>query len=969
MADPIIFKQQPGGVPVQDVLGVIPFEAIQQAVPLDNTSNAIKAPIAFNAPSPGEPVLQPSLIDFLKTITDAIQAHKETNQKNTDAEVDISAKAYANFITGADAIMAQIDALVAEAKAQSAAVQKIQDDVATAYTAFSTAVNAYNTGIASILGNDLNATNTVNANITFLNSFQGLSTSAYNTQIAANGGEAATLATINTGFTNWNTYVGTRNPQVAVLQANMDAAITTWKNAINSANTQITAINNKRASKNLPPVSLYPDPTTTYTTSYPAPLTAIPTISGAVGPNRALMATVPGQAAGQVTVVSLSSLALSTVPKLTDLTNSDVYKALVALFTTISTNADLLAIALQAIFANISDPSLKQKNKLLPASYIDKVDPIYLNSEGSGNSLGQVGRPEFDRVVPVTLWKSIFDKAKFPASSRLISAFQLAALGILDKSALAAAIPAASAFGNKLGSISALSPTFAAVLASAIADNTLATTAANPARELANILLKNVIGAASAAGITFGDLGAPSAGELAQISGSLSAAFNVDLLGTTLAMFQQTLGYPDLALQVVGNADGLSPSDAIRASIGGAKFSDVLSDPLAVVFLKQSLADAIVLQSGYSSESAAVIANNTVNGMGTDYASEDALQKGIEDQLVQQGLSQLDASLLASEFTQYVNAEIGVPALNQPPPDVIKAIKAASNLLDSVLGLNAAQENVMDKIVQQFKLDREKIASIIKESIQAAIRGGKLDISRELRNETVAALRSGGYGLKESLYLSNQLINQMTGNPLSPVTGITADRLEQLKEADKGISQASINEALNSGPFSSELAFTNTLRGIVERSGGGIALDKALAGISNIKIMNIEELHKSLSQHLDNLLTGLGAANAREARDKILIALLGGATPKEVVDVDKRNPVSIINQISEQKARISQDARKEDEEKIHERFLEVMQAFMTPNAVLGNAITSMQDKPTTVLNSISGAVQAVAQTDILQGPV
>jgi hypothetical protein len=972
MADPINFTVQPGGVPVQSVLGPVPAAGLSSAaVPLDNSSHSIQKPIVFNVPSPGMPVLDISFIDFLLTITDAIAKHKEAGQKQADVEVKISAKAYANFITGADALSSQIDALLAEAKAESKEVDLIQSQIKDAYGYFTEAVNKYNNSMGTLQANDAAAISAINAKLALLNSYQGLAKADYDALIKANGGEGAVSGDINGAINTWNSYVGGRNPQVVTLQGNLQAEIGGWGTAINTANAKLEAINTKRAARNLPPVSLYPDVSTTYTVAFPPPLTTISNISGNVGPDRTPpIAFKINSPSGLITVVTLESLALTGAPSASEVTTSAAYTALVAVFAVVRSIAEFFALIFAAVFQDFTDPSLKGKKSLLPAAYIDKVDPLYLNTEGSGTGLGQVGRPEFDRVVPAALLKSIFEKAKFPASNKLLTSFQLASLGILDKSSLAAAIPAATAFGNKLGSISELSPTFGAVLASAIADNTLATTAAAPARELANIVLKNVIGAASAAGITFGDLGNPSAGEIAQISGSLSAAFNVNLLGTTLAMFQKTLGFPDLALQVIGNTEGLSASDAIRAAIGGAKFNDVLSDPLSVVFLKQSLADSLVLQSGYSSNAAAVIANAAVNGAGSNVQTEQEVKQNLEQALVNQGLSKLDAALQAQQLTEFIKADVGIPTLNNPPPDTINATKAASELLDTVLGINNAQEETKNRIIQQFVTNREKIAAIIKESIQSAIRSGKLDISRELRNEVVAGLRSGGFELKQSLYLANQLINQLTGNPLSPITGITADRLEQLKDADKGITQSAISEAINSGPFSSEIAFTNALRGILDRSsGGGAALDNALASLSNIKILNIEELHKTLSEHLDNLLTGLGAANAREARDKILIALLGGATPKEVVDVEKRNPISLINQISEQKARISKDAKKEDEEKIHERFLEVMQAFMIPNAILGNAITSMQDKPTTVLNSISGAVQAVAQTDVLQGPV
>jgi hypothetical protein len=516
-----------------------------------------------------------------------------------------------------------------------------------------------------------------------------------------------------------------------------------------------------------------------------------------------------------------------------------------------------------------------------------------------------------------------------------------------------------------LSSISQSSPAFAAIVTNAIADNTQSAIASNQSRVTANIFLKNLIGAASAAGVTFGDLGAPSAGELAQISGNLSAALNAALLGITLASYEQSLGFPDLSLQVLANTEGLSQTDAITAAIGGSRYGDALSNPLSVLFLKQSLTDNLVLQSGLPSQTAAIIVNNAVNNLansGVNFVSAEALIAALQGQFVQQGVASNVAALLAAEGLNYINALLGVPGLNQVTPGEVPPGSNPSAVVNDIIDINRRilatlekYNNVLNEVLKNIQADREKIAEILKAALLSDILNGKSDINFQLRDSAVAALRSAGYSTKLSLYLANQLIRRLTGNQLSPITGITADKLNQLVEADKGISQSAIAEALASGPFSSEIAFTNTLRGILERSGGGLGLDQALAGLSDVKVMDKDELKKSLSTHLDGVLTGLSAANAVIARDNILKGIL-----------DDQNPTSIVSQVKDQIDTLNRDRTEREREDIHRQFVEDLRTFLRPSAVLGYAITSMQDHAALPL-SVAAAAASQGQTDILTG--
>ena len=822
MPDSVSLNPQSGGVPVENVIGVFSPSSVTKSVPLDeaSTSTQIAAPLA--APSPGQPVLQPSYLDFLKAIADAIQNHKEVQQQLMNVDVGISAKNYANFITGVAAVEKEIQDLLDAVQKQINAVNKIQNDVDTAYTTFAQAINAYNNGI-----DDTAEVNSVNIGINTFNSYQGLKTADYTALINANGGEDAVRNGINASFSTWNTFAGNYNGSLSTLQNNLQSAAQAWIKAVNDANAQLADINQKRTQSNQTPISLYPDPATTFT--IPAQPPNLPTLSlipsnENVGPNRTPIVpeiSYPNRAV----LVPLSALSLSSLPRISDVLNSDLFKSLVNQLSVFSVQANILSSKLQDVFAALLDPTNQGFRRLLPSAFIDKEDKPTADGGTSGSGIGQMGRPELEGILPMALWKSVTDIEKFPVPFQVVTSLKSEAESVLDKSAIAAAVPTAAAYGNKLANIDTTNSTYAIVLTSNIADNVLSATASNPVREIANILLKNLTGAATAAGIPLGKDGAPSAGEIAKASDNLAATFNTSLLGVTLAMLEKSLGFPGLAQQIIGNSEGLTHTDALPKN----------------------------------------------------------------------------------------QTQTTTPALNQAVPNTIQPQQAAKALIDNVVKTNenilnylTAQDEIKAKILEQIHADRDKIAAIIQESLQNAIRKGESNI--ELRDAVAASLQNVGYGPIESSYLSNQLINQISGNPVSTIA-----------------------EGSTPAP------------------------------------MNVEELHQALSQHLDTVLTGLTPAKAGEIRDKVLVALLGGATPKEAMDVVHRNPMSVINQISDQKERLESNARGADREKIHEDFVGLLRETTRPKAELSYAISSMQDKPTTILNSISAAVQAVPSGDILSG--
>ncbi len=866
---------------------------------VDTASPVTQAQIASAeaAISSNYPVLAPPLKDNMLTISKATDANIVESEKLYETSAEIAAADVAAGAGDIVGVLSQIANFIQEVNSWVSDAKAEQANVLSAFNSLQSAINAFNSNIP-----DGGQVNNINTAITTFNTLQSDTPAAYLAYMQSQGGGDESKGiinvtnSINAAFNTWNTYLGS-HPGVATVASDVQTAISNYTNTINSANAVLDEINTERAASNLTPVSTFPDPSTAYTLSNPVsdypPLSSITATQGQSP--IPLMLDPTGLSA--TLLATQKSLTLAVLPTPADADTSPVYQNLATQLSIATTKEGDLLNTQKEQFNNIFDPS-EINRPGLPSAFKYKVDPNFIAAGGTGKAgSGVIGAGStLNRIVPSGLIKTILNLGQVAASDGLIAALQHASVITLNASSIAASVPAALNFGSSLSSISQKSPTFAAVITSAVADNLQSASASNASVQLSNILLKNLTGAASAAGIQ----GVPSAGQIAQISGSLGAAVNLNLLGVSLAAYQQALGIPTLSLQVLANTDGLSAADAVAVSRGNSSYVDSVNDPGSVDFAKQSLTNTLATQGGITNETAALAVNNAIDN---SFNAGSQLQSALQNQLTQQGLSSDAAALLASQGIQLLNSQSGVPGLNQAIPSQVQAGSAASEALEAIIQANvqqgelAANSQAAEDIVKHIVQDRENTAAILKESIIAEITSGKDQINLKLRNSAVAALSAGGYQANESQYIANQLINQINGNPVTP-----------------------------------------------------------LSSTPPIKVMDKDELTKSLSAQLDTVLTGLGAAHAGAVRDHIL---------KSVLDV--KNPNSIVNQIKEQIVTLKNNADDLQKTQIHDNLIALLRTLTRPNAELGNAISSMQNHAAIPLN-VAAAAHAVPQNLLTGSP-
>jgi hypothetical protein len=384
------------------------------------------------------------------------------------------------------------------------------------------------------------------------------------------------------------------------------------------------------------------------------------------------------------------------------------------------------------------------------------------------------------------------------------------------------------------------------------------------------------------------------------------------------------------------------------------------------------------------------------------FGSTVRLQSELTAQFQNIGLNFNDAAFLAQQMTSLVSAAGTVIPLTRYPG--ITSLLLGNQMLTSIaFGTSIARDELRNNFqahgLNYFQADflATQIMSLAARTyvtpgnlfeiaLEAAIgrAGTSFQTQREFRDALFNELRGVGFSFHDAMFLANAAAAFGLDGSLVPLFGVTPLQLTAIESAavnrisgDLGVSafqaQAIYDEAeartLSRGPYSNGDQFHSVLREEVHRSilmntgrgDGNVIFDRAIADLASpTTILSLAGLVEQISNSVLGLLRpDLGARLAQEIKDQILLGLLGGTSVDEIEDPERRNPLSVLNQLEDALHHITQAEEEAEMRETLRKLIQLLRALMTPNAEMGFLLQSLTDGPSTLIGSILGSQQPI----------
>lgn len=697
--------------------------------------------------------------------------------------------------------------------------------------------------------------------------------------------QAVVAQHFNQKFQAYNDYVATRNPEVQAAIQNLQTATAEYNDMVDAYNANLDGINAERASYGLSTLPYMektpmPNPNLAYdqlpTTQVPvnAPLLPTPNRSTLNVPNSSQtgMVASPNYPGDPPDIETYEMMILHYIP------------LAMTTFNYLGSFNRALDLANEFIFAN-QFAIMTGQPLTLPFGFLERVDPVFL---ASVNAVGGIGLAAHalglhSRTLEIALSRALFQtiaqNLSMPISARLFARLQFTALELLSRSALLSANPTLRFLASRFGFLSARSPAVQATIALAFAGQvgslvssgivratingqinrlgfharhsvrsaarnvqhqeqrlSRAIRSGNPFRiasavnrvQRAHVRLANAVRLSN----TFGAL---SIGGYAAFSNQVAAALNVSLLGVSTALFARTLGIPNLVPQVFAQITHLAPTDILIAMTAGATIRDVLDNPLSVLYMKQTLANTLVFQMGYSTGYAAAIVNHAINNVvlaSVGLQSFGRLRNELYTQFRAEGLSPWHANRLANETTAMIRGDLGVQFLNVRFGLNVNRAIIATSIVSSLYGFDTGIAGAMlsNAVIRSLQYGGFGSRVQLRNDLRAQFQGMGLPWhqANALANnyvnfvETVGAVVpfSGYPGLSAAL-VNNALLRSLAFGGSFVRNEITADLLMRGLSPTQAAFVADQLVSVAEGNFvrpSDQLLFELTLNGVVERA-------------------------------------------------------------------------------------------------------------------------------------------------------
>lgn len=377
-----------------------------------------------------------------------------------------------------------------------------------------------------------------------------------------------------------------------------------------------------------------------------------------------------------------------------------------------------------------------------------------------------------------------------------------------------------------------------------------------------------------------------------------------------------------------------------------------------------------------------------------------ALQGQLNEEFLKIGINASDASNFAHKTAEFIGAAGVVVPFNSYPG--VASLLLGNDTLQAISsGSPAATNQLRNKFISQgldyFHADflASQVSSLsartfttpgnlFEVALEAAVgrAGTSFQTQREFRDAIFNELKGVGFNSNDAMYLANSAAAFGLNGSLTPLFGVSPETLSSigsqvtnrilndlhlsLAEAEAIYSQAE-RRTLSDGPFSSRDQFQTVLKEEVFRAihlntgstNGNDIFDHAVADLAKPgQLLSLA----GLTEQISNAVLGLvkpdaGSRLAQEIKDQILLGLLGGTTVDEIETPERKNPLSILNQMNDS-LNILKSHQDEDEiRKTIKMLMQLLRSMLTPNAEIGFLLQTLSDGPSTFIGNILGPQQ------------
>lgn len=383
------------------------------------------------------------------------------------------------------------------------------------------------------------------------------------------------------------------------------------------------------------------------------------------------------------------------------------------------------------------------------------------------------------------------------------------------------------------------------------------------------------------------------------------------------------------------------------------------------------------------------------------FGSRVRLQSELTAQFQNLGLSFNDAYGMSENMANFIETVGVVIPLTRFPGlsnvllgnTLLSSLAFGSNIVRDDLindlqarGLNSFQsEFLADQVTSLAARTFTKPGNLFESTLESAIEraGNSFQTQREFRDRVFNELKAVGFGVNDASFLANSAASNGLDGTEASVTGVSASRLAAIEEASvnsltqelglpggeaRAILSGARDRAIAQGPFSSQDLFQSILkeefsRAVASQTGrsdGHEIFDRAIAELSDSgTIQNLAALTEQIGTSVQGILRpDLGQRAAEEVKNQLLKSLLGGATVDEIADDEKRNPLSVLNQVEKGLEELLKSEEEEDMKATLRKLIQLLQALLTPNAEVGFLLQTLSDSPSTFIGSILGSQQA-----------
>lgn len=394
----------------------------------------------------------------------------------------------------------------------------------------------------------------------------------------------------------------------------------------------------------------------------------------------------------------------------------------------------------------------------------------------------------------------------------------------------------------------------------------------------------------------------------------------------------------------------------------------------------------------------AIVHSLLYGGFGTQVR----LQNELSELFQALGTSRSDAQEIASQTRQFIEM-IGLAIPLNRYPGIADVLTSDTMLKKIAFGEGIVRQELVEDLQirgltnTQAEFLADQLSNLIEgkfvspsqsDLLELAVREGiertliqkdSFETQRDFRDKLAEELRDVGFSIQNALFLSNSVASYGRGGEIPSIYGVSAEQLavmhlslaQQISSVTKISSEQAEalvleahKKAYTKAPFASEDDFRNILREEIYHAllkeghpDGQMIFDQAMARLVDPSRLSLGTLIDAINARALALLTpDLGAKLAEEFKDRIFVSLLGKPPLAEIHNEEKREPLSILNQVETQLKHLIKEEEVENLANMLKKLKQLLEALTTPNAQLGFLLKTLTDNPGTFFNAANVSV-------------